>query len=64
MSFLSKLSGLLIFLSFLITLYSYFFSGNFLIIAGIFAWISFLILFASLKNKTIIIFINIEYFCI
>ncbi len=59
MSFLSKLSGLLIFLSFLITLYSYFFSGNFLIIAGIFAWISFLILFASLKNKTIIIFLLI-----
>lgn len=55
MFFLSKLSGLLIFLSFLTTLYSYFFSENFLIIAGIFAWVSFLILFPSLKNKTIII---------
>ena len=55
MFFLSKLSGLLIFLSFLTTLYSYFFSENLLIIAGIFAWVSFLILFSSLKNKTIII---------
>jgi hypothetical protein len=55
MFFLSKLSGVLIFLSFLTTLYSYFFSENLLIIAGIFAWVSFLILFSSLKNKTIII---------
>ena len=55
MFFLSKLSGLLIFLSFLTTLYSYFFSENLLIIAGIFAWVSFLILFSSLKNNTIII---------
>ena len=52
MQFLFNISGILIFLSFLITLYSYFFSENFLIIAGLFVWVSFLILFPSIKNKT------------
>ena len=55
MAFLSKISALLIFSSFLLTLYSYFFNDDLLIVSGGFAWISFLILFPSLKNKTIII---------
>lgn len=55
MQFLSNISGLLIFFSFLTTLYSYFFNQKLLIIAGILAWISFLILFLSIKNKRIII---------
>lgn len=62
MLFLSKISGLLIFLSFLITLYSYFFNEKLLIFAGVFAWISFLILFFSLKNKKIIIVLLILSF--
>ena len=55
MQFLSNISGLLIFFSFLTTLYSYFFNQKLLIIAGILAWISFLILFLSIKNKRIVI---------
>ncbi|PUE64957.1 tellurium resistance protein TerC [Arcobacter caeni] len=62
MLFLSKIAGLLIFISFLTTLYSYFFNEKLLIFAGIFAWISFLILFSSLKNKKIIIILLIMSF--
>ncbi len=54
MQYLYKISGLLIFLSFLSTLYSYFIDENFLIVSGIFAWTSFLILFNSIKNKMMI----------
>lgn len=62
MLFLSKIAGLLIFISFLTTLYSYFFNEKLLIFAGVFAWISFLILFSSLKNKKIIIVLLILSF--
>jgi hypothetical protein len=62
MFFLSKLSGLLILSSFLVTLYAYFFNNDLLIVSGILAWISFLILFPSLKNKTIIIVLLILSF--
>lgn len=62
MSFLSKISGLLIFLSFLTTLYAYFFDEKSLIVAGVFAWISFLILFSSIKNKKILIILLILSF--
>ena len=55
MQFLHKISGICIFLSFLTTLYSYFFNNSFLLIAGILAWISFAILFSSIKNKKIIL---------
>ena len=55
MLFLSKISGILIFLSFITTLYSYFFQANILIISGILAWMAFFILFPTLKNKRIII---------
>ena len=59
MQFLFKISGLLIFLSFLVTLYSYFFNNDLLIFAGILAWISFLILFNSIKNKKMILILFI-----
>ncbi len=55
MQYLYKISGLLIFLSFLSTLYSYFIDEKFLIVSGIFAWCSFLILFNFIKNKTMIL---------
>ncbi len=55
MQFLYKTSGIFIFLSFLTTLYSYFFNSDFLIISGILAWISFLILFSSIKDKKMIL---------
>lgn len=59
MQFLFNISGLLIFLSFLVTLYSYFFNNDLLIFAGILAWISFLILFNSIKNKKMILILFI-----
>ncbi|CAM3560165.1 tellurium resistance protein TerC [Arcobacter aquimarinus] len=55
MIMLSKLSGILIFLSFLVTIFAYFFQNNMIIVAGIFTWIAFLLLFFTLKNKTLII---------
>lgn len=62
MQILSKLSGILIFLSFLITLYAYFFNDDFLIVSGILVWISFLLLFSSLKNKLILVILSILSF--
>lgn len=59
MQFLFKISGLLIFLSFLVTLYSYFFNNDLLILSGILAWTSFLILFNSIKNKKMILILFI-----
>lgn len=56
MQFLFNISGLLIFFSFLTTLYAYFFNEKLLIIAGVFAWISFLILLPSIKNKKSLLF--------
>jgi hypothetical protein len=47
----SNIAGILIFLSFIISIYSYFFQKEFLIISSSFGWIAFLLLFASLKNK-------------
>ena len=49
------ISKILIFLSFLVTIYAYFFQNNMIILAGIFAWIAFLFLFSTLKNKILII---------
>ena len=59
MQFLFNISGLLIFLSFLVTLYSYFFNNDLLILSGILAWTSFLILFNSIKNKKMILILFI-----
>ena len=62
MIFLSKISGVLIFLSFITTIYAYFFQNNFLIVSGILAWIAFLLLFATLKSKKIVLILLILSF--
>uniref|UniRef100_UPI0040478C2F tellurium resistance protein TerC n=1 Tax=Aliarcobacter sp. TaxID=2321116 RepID=UPI0040478C2F len=54
MKILSKLAGILIFFSFITTIYSYFFYKEFLIVSGSLAWFSFFILFFSVKNKKMI----------
>lgn len=50
-----KLSGIFIFISFILTLYSYFFQNDFLIIASLFAWLSFVFIFSTLKDKKILL---------
>ncbi|MBP9490585.1 MAG: tellurium resistance protein TerC [Aliarcobacter sp.] len=62
MIFLSKISGVLIFLSFVTTIYAYFFQNNFLIVSGILAWIAFLLLFSTLKSKKIVLVLLILSF--
>ena len=51
---LSKFSGILIFLSFLLTVLGYFYNSDLVFVAGIFAWVSFVILYKSLASKKII----------
>ena len=46
-----NISGILIFLSFIVSIYSYFFQKELLVLSGIFAWFAFILLFESLKNK-------------
>ena len=46
-----NISGILIFLSFIVSIYSYFFQKELLLLSGIFAWFAFILLFKSLKNK-------------
>lgn len=62
MQILSRFSGVLIFLSFLFTIYAYFFNTNLLIFAGVLAWASFVFLFSSLGNKKIVIILLILSF--
>lgn len=50
-----KLSGIFIFISFVLTLFSYFFQNDFLIIASLFAWLSFVFIFPTLKDKKILL---------
>ena len=50
-----KLSGIFIFISFILTLYSYFLQNDFLIIASLFAWLSFAFIFPTLKDKKILL---------
>ncbi len=50
-----KLSGIFIFISFILTLYSYFFENDFLIIASFFTWLSFVFIFPTLKDKKILL---------
>lgn len=50
-----KISGIFIFISFILTLYSYFFQNDFLIIASLFAWLSFAFIFPTLKDKKILL---------
>jgi hypothetical protein len=47
----SNISGILIFLSFILSIYSYFFIKELFVLSGIFAWLAFILLFDSLKNK-------------
>ncbi|MDZ7818439.1 MAG: tellurium resistance protein TerC [Aliarcobacter sp.] len=47
----SNISGILIFLSFIVSIYAYFFQKELLLLSGIFAWSAFILLFDSLKNK-------------
>lgn len=60
--FLSKISGILIFLSFITTIYAYFFDTNILIISSTFAWFAFLFLFSGLSNKRFLIILMIVSF--
>ena len=46
-----NISGILIFLSCIVSIYSYFFQKELLLLSGIFAWFAFILLFESLKNK-------------
>ena len=50
-----KLSGLLIFLSFISTMYAYFFNTTALIYSGLLAWFALVILFSSIKKKKMIV---------
>ena len=50
-----KLSGIFIFISFILTLYLYFFQNDFLIIASLFVWLSFAFIFPTLKDKKILL---------
>lgn len=57
---IERFSGILIFLSFLSTIYSYFLQKSFLIVSGILAWVAFVLLFQTLKNKKIIVILLIS----
>lgn len=47
----SNISGILIFLSFILSIHSYFFQKELLLLSGIFAWSAFILLFSTLGNK-------------
>ena len=51
----SYISGILIFLSFILSIYSYFFYKDLLIISGLCAWISFVIFFITLQKKKLLL---------
>lgn len=52
---IQQLSGLLIFISFIITLYSYFLNDELFIFAGVFAWIALVLLFKYIPQKSLLI---------
>lgn len=63
MIFISRISGILIFLSFITTIYSYFFQKEFLIVSGILAWVASALLFFTLKHKKILlILLSLSFF--
>lgn len=67
MRLISRLSGILIFLSLITTIFAYFFYEDFLIIAGVFIWIASVLLFATLRQKKtllIILFLSVIAFLI
>lgn len=55
MTKLNQISGIFIFLSLVLTLYSYFFNPSFLFVASLFFWFAFLIFFRSLKSKKLLL---------
>lgn len=52
---LQKLSGILIFFSFVVTIYSYFFSSEVFIYSGVLAWLALILLFKSTSNTKLLI---------
>lgn len=62
MIFISRFSGLLIFFSFITTVYSYFFQKEFLIVSGILAWSASALLFFTLKYKKILLILLVLSF--
>lgn len=50
-----KLAGFLIFISFLTTLYSYFFNNSFLVSSSLLLWASMIFLFMKIKNKKVVL---------
>lgn len=48
------MAGILIFLSFALTIVAYFFNDNLLVIAGALAWLAFILLYKTLTNKKMI----------
>ncbi|RXK08713.1 tellurium resistance protein TerC [Halarcobacter ebronensis] len=59
---LSLLSGILIFASFLITIFSYFFLNELFIFSGIFAWLALILLFRKVSNiKLLILLLGLSF---
>ena len=54
MNLFTKFSGVLIFLSFITSIYAYFFDKAFIFVSGIIAWAALLILYTFLTNKKIL----------
>lgn len=62
---IQKLSGILIFISFLISIYSYFYNNEVFIYSGFFAWASLFLLFFKVSNKKlliILVFLSFVFF--
>ena len=57
MQFISRFSGVLIFLSFICTIYSYFFQNSLQIFAIFSIWLASSLLFFTLKNKKLLLFL-------
>jgi len=55
MNIIISISGVLIFLSFLSSIFSYFYNSDLLIYSGCLAWIAFAILFFTIKNKKMLL---------
>ena len=55
MLYLSRFGGVFIFLSFIFSIYSYFFDSKLKIISVVFIWFASLILFFTIKSKTLIL---------
>jgi len=60
---IKKISGILIFLSFLVTIYSYFIASEVFVYSGILAWASLFFLFFKILNKKLLIALLFLSFC-